>query len=89
MSALVRADSQVDGKWAKYNWNPTDKWTRSQIQSYNTSLYWNYADWYATGYTQFTAIDQKVDYSYQLDALQNSIGDIVKISTIGTGGWLL
>ena len=53
------------------------------------SLYWDYADWYATGYTQFTAIDQKVDFSYQLDSLQNSIGDIVKISTIGTGGWLL
>ena len=85
----MRADSQVDGKWSIYNWNPTDKWTRSRIQSYNTSLYWNYADWYATGYTQFTAIDQKVDYSYQLDALQNSVGDIVKISTIGTGGWLL
>ena len=88
-SALVLADSQVDGKWAIYNWTPSDKWTRSQIQSYNVSLYWDYADWYATGYTQFTAIDQKVDFSYQLDSLQNSIGDIVKISTIGTGGWLL
>ena len=53
------------------------------------SLYWDYADWYATGYTQFTAIDQKVDSGYPLDSLQNSIGDIVKISTIGTGGWLL
>ena len=89
LSALVRADSSVDGKWAIYNWTSTDGWTRTQIQSYNVSLYWNYADWYATGYTQFTAIDQKVDYSYQLDALQNSVGDIVKISTIGTGGWLL
>ena len=88
-SALVTADSSVDGKWAIYNFTSTDKWTRSQIQSYNVSLYWNYADWYETGYTQFTAIDQKVDFSYQLDSLQNSIGDIVKISTIGTGGWLL
>ena len=52
-------------------------------------MYWNYADWYDTGYSQFTAIDQKVDFSYQLDSLQNSIGDIVKISTIGSGGWLL
>ena len=30
-----------------------------------------------------------IDYSYQLSGLNDSIGDVVKISTIGTGGWLL
>ena len=87
-SALVSADSTVTGKWAVYSYT-TEGWTRTRIQSYNVGLYWNYADWYDTGYSEVTAIDKKVSQTYELDAVECDIGDIVKIETVGTGGWLL
>ena len=88
-SALVSIDNTVDGKWAIYSYTSTDGWLKSKIQSYNVDLYWDYADWYADGYNVFTAVDQLIEQSYQIGALENSIGDIVKIKNIGTGGWLL
>ena len=90
LSVLVRNDSSVEGRWAIYEWNEIlGIWDRKRVQSYNTTLYWDYADWYADGYNQFTTIDYSVDFSYQLPSTGATIGDIVKIQTIGSGGWLL
>ena len=50
---------------------------------------WSYSDWYATGYNEFTEIDSLIDFSYQLTAIENDIGNTVKISSVGSGGWLL
>ena len=88
-SVLVRNDSTVDNKWAIYNYTSIDNWQKTRIQSYNVGLYWSYVDWYSPGYSTFTAIDQRVSQSYELEALDNSVGDIVKIDNIGSGGWLL
>jgi len=89
-SVLVNSDSEINGRWAIYNWNVASQvWERNDNQSFNTTNYWNYKDWYATGYSELTAITHIVDQSYELFALNDSIGDIVKITTIGTGGWLL
>ena len=88
-SALVNADSTVDGKWAIYNYTVGDGWQKTKIQAFNVNLYWNYADWYKTDYSQFTAIDHVIAQSYEINTLDDSIGQIVKIETIGSGGWLL
>jgi hypothetical protein len=64
-------------------------WNRIKSQSYDVSLFWDYKDWYATGYNDLTDIDYLIDNSYELTSLENNIGDIVKISNIGSGGWLL
>ena len=87
-SVLVSSDSTLGGKWAVYEYNGTD-WNKTLTQSINVQLYWEYADWYATGYNQFTAIDFSVLQSYELLGLDCTIGDIVKIQTVGSGGWLL
>ena len=89
-TVLVNSDSTVQGKWTLYERiSESRTWNRIQSQSYNVRLYWDYEDWYATGYSALTNIDFLIDNSYELTALNNNIGDIVKISTIGTGGWLL
>lgn len=88
-SVLVTTDSTVDGKWAIYEYVTGDGWQKTKIQAFNVNLYWNYADWYATGYNSFTAIDHVISQSYQITALEDSIGQIVKIENIGAGGWLL
>ena len=89
-SVLVNADTTIGGRWAIYSWSVAAQvWERNDIQSFNTTNYWEYADWYATDYSGLTAIDQVIDQSYQLFGISDSIGDIVKINTIGSGGWLL
>jgi hypothetical protein len=89
-SVLVKNDSDVGGLWAVYNWiSSTQEWFRNYIQDYDVNLYWDYKDWYATGYNEVTRIDFVVPGSYALSGLNDKIGNIVKIETIGTGGWLL
>ena len=89
-TVLVKSDSTAFNKWATYAWNATSKkWARSSVQSYNVTAYWNYVDWYAEEYNQFTNIDYRVSNSYELPGLNDSIGSVVKIDNVGSGGWLL
>ena len=64
-TVLVSSDSNVANKWSLYNYNGT-KWNRTVSQRFDTNLYWNYADWYAPGYSAFTEINSLIDFSYQL-----------------------
>jgi len=89
-TVLVNADNTIQDKWALYSWSETDTaWYRRKLQSYNVDLYWNYTDWYAAGFNQFTNINDTIKGSYLLPSLTNNIGDVVKIENVGTGGWLL
>jgi len=89
-SVLINSDNTAFNKWTIYDWNNTlNKWTRTAIQSYDVSVYWDYIDWYDEGYNQFTNVKYSVDNSYELPSINDSIGDIVKINNVGSGGWLL
>jgi len=89
-SVLVLSDTNSFNKWSIYSWDTKDKlWNRARSQSYDVTKFWNYTDWYAAGYTQFTKIDYLVDNTYYLVTLSANIGSIVKVKNIGTGGWLL
>jgi hypothetical protein len=89
-TALIESDSSVDGKWSTYLWNEAvSEWQRSRTQEYNVNLYWDYQDWYAEGYNRFTQTTYTVDQSYELTALEDNIGDVIRIRNIGSGGWLL
>jgi len=89
-TALIQTDTTLLGFWSTYIWNTTEKeWVRVNNQGYDASLYWQYIDWYAEGYSSETAIDYLVPGSYALGGLEDNLGDIVKIESIGTGGWLL
>jgi hypothetical protein len=89
-TVLVTSDSGIQGKWAIYErLSDSRTWNRIQSQGWNVNLYWNYIDWYATGYNATSNIDYLIDNSYELTSLADEIGNIVKISTIGSGGWLL
>jgi hypothetical protein len=89
-SVLVLSDTNSFNKWSIYAWNSKDNvWDRARSQSYDVTKFWNYADWYAPGYSQFTKIDHLVDNTYYLVTLSANIGSVVKVKNIGTGGWLL
>ena len=89
-SVLVSADENYNNRWSVYEYvGGTYPWNKTKGQKFDVRPYWNYADWYATGYNELTGIDHTIDQSYQLGALDDALGDIVKINTVGTGGWLL
>jgi hypothetical protein len=90
VNALVRSDSTITGRWAIYSLNPaTGEWERTETQKYQVSDYWDYIDWYAEGDNQFTLVNHLIDGTYQLPSIDDSIGDVIKISNVGSGGWLL
>ena len=89
-SVLIQSDTEINNKWAVYQWNSDlQLWQRTLSQKYDVKQYWNYIDWYAEGYGIFTEIDHTISDSYQLQLIDNSIGDVVKIENVGSGGWIL
>jgi len=87
-AVLVNADETVNNNWGIYHLI-NNNWVRVSSQSYDVTAYWNYSDWYAEGYSEFTEIDNVIDFNYNLQSLDDSIGQIVKILNTGGEGWLL
>ena len=63
---LVKSDETANNYWAIYQWDGTE-WSRTRIQTYNTSNYWSYTDWYKTDgdmtHDENTEIDKQVTYN--------------------------
>ena len=89
-SVLINSDTTIFDKWSIYGYDESTRtWFRRSIQDYDVTQYWDYVDWYAEGYNEFTEIDEVIDQTYQLTSLDNTIKSVVKIKNVGTGGWLL
>ena len=89
-TVLVENDETIQGKWALYERDSERRiWQRIASQAFDTSLYWDYIDWYANGFNQFTETNFVIDNAYELQGLEDSLGDVIKINNIGSGGWLL
>jgi hypothetical protein len=88
---LVKSDETANGFWAIYTWDHSGTWSRTKIQTYNTSKYWEYIDWYKTSgdmiHNENTKIDKQVTYEYELDKLDIAVGSHVKVTSADTGGW--
>ena len=89
-SVLVYSDSQSNSNWAIYSYDPLGKiWSRVKSKTYDVREYWEYTDWYATGYNQFSAADYGVDTFDQLNYINPLIGKLVLVRTSSTNGWQL
>ena len=89
-SALVHFDSQALDRWSIYSYDSNIlTWSRVKSQGYDVRKYWSYEDYYLTGYSQFTPANFSLNSLYALKTVDVEIGQIVKIKTIGTGGWIL
>jgi hypothetical protein len=89
-SVLVSTDTDIGNRWAIYSWDTTSQsWTRIDNQSFDTTRYWDYTNWYAAGYNSQTAINHIVTQTYKLNGLNDDINDVIKIENVGAGGWLL
>ena len=89
-SVLVKSDSTANSIWSVYGYNEIQKnWFRRLSQGFDVTKYWDYKDWYAPGYNQFTNINYEIDASYQLQTINPEFNSIIKIKNIGGSGWLL
>jgi hypothetical protein len=86
--ALVHSDSEAFNSWSIYSYSD-GLWSRIQTQAYDTRNYWSYADWFATGYNQFTAADYVINTFVDLNSINSTIGEIVKILVDNSSGWVL
>lgn len=89
-SVLAQSDSYANGAWSIYSYNSTTKvWTRVKTQAYDVRNYWNYADWYDAGYSQFTSVDYSIDTLAEIGNIDPVVGQTVKVRSAGALGWYL
>jgi len=98
-SALVLSDTNANNKWSVYSWIPpvintngtvtSGYWTLVRTQSYDVRDYWEYTDWYGTGYNQFTLADFSVATLSDLNSIEPVVGETVKVRISNSGGWTL
>ena len=86
---LVRTNTSVEGRWTLHELSTDRTWNIVRTQSYKTDLFWDYVDWYYTGY------DSSVKATYAAETLVDALklpyapGDIIKINNTGAGTWEL
>ena len=88
-TVLVDASVQTQNKWQVYQYQGSGVWTVVRQQAWNTNLYWQYVDWYASGYSATTYINQTVADGNSLAAVTPTEGTVVKVLNNGAGNWQL
>lgn len=86
---LVLNDENNNGLWTIYEVDSNKEFNLIRVQSYDTSKYWDYIDWYETGYDSLSKPDQIVDTYSELLVLTVPTGTLVKVRINGNGKWEL
>lgn len=87
---LVKTDTTQDGLWVLYELSANKTWEISRVQSYKTSLYWNYIDWYSTGYSSSTKPNFSVETTVDALKLAGTVGTVIYIrNATGDNTWQL
>ena len=86
---LVESDSTVSGLWTIYTKTSSNTWLLSRVQSYRTSDYWKFIDWYAEGFDSTVRPDHTVNTLADLSTIRILPTEIVKVLNNGQGKWLL
>ena len=66
-----------------------NEWNLNRVQSYATSEYWQYKDWYAQGFDRTVKPTYTIETSAQLNDLTLRSQDLVKINNNGQGKWFM
>jgi len=92
---LVLTDTSQNGLWILYELSEEKTWTINRVQSYKTSLYWQYADWYGVKVdgTNYSASDKpnfNVTTTNDAIKLAATAGQLIYISNAtGNNTWQL
>ena len=89
---LVLNDTQpeTNGLWVLYEYQETGSWAIVKVQSYKTSQYWDYTDWYADGFSNLTKPTFSVNTTIDALKLRATSGSIIYINNAtGNNTWQL
>ena len=87
---IVASDETRGNYWVTYQWSVSDnRWNLEKKQKYDTTKYWDYIDWYATGYDSNTIIDYTVATENDRAKLDTKLNDVVKVLNDGQSKWIL
>lgn len=83
---LVTTDSTAGNRWTIYTLQADKTWSKTRTQSYKTSEQWEYKDWYAPGFNEFTVPLYQVGLEPDLLSLTNATaGEVAKVLTNDDG----
>ena len=85
-TVIVQANEEYNKRWTKhvYNYDSLHTWSMSKNQTYDTRMYWKYADWVSDTYSAFKDYKYVIGDTSELSNLSDvGAGDYVKINNIG------
>ena len=83
---LVKQDSNYNNRWTLYNNQLSGVPELLKTQTFNTKNFWDYADWYATGYSSKTlVINYTVEKFHNIYTLDLVPGNIIKVTDNNAG----
>ena len=87
---LVDPVSINNNLWTLWEYQSRSSWQLVRQQSYNTSNYWQYVDWYMAGYSASTQLNNTVETIADLSTISDpTSGYVVKVINNGTNKWQL
>lgn len=86
---LVEHDQTLRNKWTLWTYNGGSSFTLISQQLYNVEDYWSFMDWYATGYSSTTRINQTVANITAMNSGTYNVGDVIKVLDNGAGRFAL
>lgn len=87
---LIPSDTTYQGKWSIYSFNSVnDTFELFRLQSFKTNLFWNPIIWYDSTYQNGKEINHVVSIYSDIQAINLSPGEYVKVLDNGQGNWLL
>lgn len=87
-AALVATPSIENSTWSIFTYDEKlGTFFKSRAQAYNTTDYWSYIDWWMDSYSIDNRNHATIPALYAESDLSLSIGQLVKITDYGTGGW--
>lgn len=85
---LVLNDETANGLWCVYFYNPLkEAYFRRSTQSFSTSRFWDYVDWWVSDVDSRALIFQEIATISEESLVRASVGDLIKVREFGSGGW--
>lgn len=89
---LVAYDANNDGLWTIYqvqlDYQNIRTLVLKQVQSFDTTKYWNYTNWYATDYNPTTPVQYEVAIYGDLSTIPRPfIGETARVNSNSQGKW--
>jgi hypothetical protein len=87
---LVKQDASNDGFWTIYIYENND-WRLERIQSFDSTRYWDFVNWYAPGYSDQTQVQYIINRytDFGSIAFRLIVGDVVRVLDDGSNNFEL